>query len=539
MSKRPELIIGFVAPVGVNISYLCEETGRVLREFNYKPVEIRLSKLLERFTRWTPQLSTSEDKRISHLQKMGHDFRETLKNPAALGLAALVNIREERAALSEDPDEPGDGVASLLNQLKHPSEVMLLRRVYGPSFVLIAAHASKSTRQKNLMKLIANSENRDGQEEDISNALNLIRIDDEEPGQIGADELGQNTRNTYPLADLFVNFENEKHVLPTVRRFLDLLFGHPFHTPRPDEVAMYHASTASLRSSDESRQVGAVIVNVKRESKGKISNIEVVATGMNEVPRRGGGFYWDGSEDSPDARDQWLIAYHEKDNRALAVKKAVLGELLEAFKRKKWFNSTITSRQTPDLLKELIPEGLKGTQFLNIGEFQRQVHAEMAALIDSARRGVAVDGRTMFVTTFPCHNCAKHIVAAGIRHVVYLEPYPKSRALMLHEEEIELDPKDGPLGDEGINDGKAPKVVFSPYSGIAPRQYQRLFSMSGRGKKAFKALKDWDSDKPTLSPQYLINNASASYVMNERDELAHLSEGNFKWDSSVTCPLKA
>jgi cytidine deaminase len=531
-------MIGFVAPAGVRVRSLCKETEKVLREFNYTPIKIRLSELLNRFAGWNPPSSISEDKRILHYQNMGHDFRETLKDPAALGLAALVKIREERALLSGNPDEPGDGVAYLLDQLKHPSEVTLFRKVYGPSFVLIAGHASKTTRQNNLVDLIARSEERVKQEEDTAKAANIIRIDEEEPGSIGADELGQNTRNTYPLADLFVNLENEEHAVPDVRRFLDLLFGHPFHTPCPDEVAMYHASAAALRSSDESRQVGAVIVSVKRDSQNKTSNIEVVATGMNEVPRRGGGFYWDGLDDSPDARDQWLIAYRD-DDRALTVKKDVLTELIEILRKKGWFNSTIASKQTPFLIKELIPDGLKGTQFLNIGEFQRQVHAEMAALIDSARRGVAVDGRTMFVTTFPCHNCAKHIIAAGIRHVVYLEPYPKSRAFHLHEEEIELDPKDGPPGDKDMKDGKAPKVVFSPYTGIAPRQYQRLFSMSGRGKKAFKVLKDWDSNKPTLSPQYLINNAWASYVMNERDKLVHLSEDNFRWNPLVVCPPKA
>ncbi len=308
MSQRPELIIGFVAPVGVNVRYLCETTAKVLREFNYNPINIRLSKLLQRFSGWKNPPGGSEDKRISHLQNMGHDFREALRNPAALGLAALIKIREERIGKSGHPDEPADGVAYLLDQLKHPSEVRLLRKVYGTSFVLIAAHATVKTRENNLMRLIASSENRGNQSGDLGRAQEVIRADDD-------DELGQNTRNTYPLADLFANLEQEKSVESDVRRFLDLLFGHPFHSPRPDEVAMYHASAVALRSSDDSRQVGAVIVNVKRDNRNKTSSIEVIATGMNEVPKRGGGFYWDGSDDSPDARDQWLITYWNDDRR--------------------------------------------------------------------------------------------------------------------------------------------------------------------------------------------------------------------------------
>ena len=331
-----------------------------------------------------------------------------------------------------------------------------------------------------------------------------------------------------------MNLEQEKNVESDIRRFLDLLFGHPFHTPRPDEVAMYHAGAAALRSSDESRQVGAVIVNVTHDIRNNTSNIQVIATGMNEVPKRGGGFYWDGSDDTPDARDQWLIA-NWKEDRALTIKKDVLAELLGVLQRKNWLTPAMP--QIPHLVKELGPDGLKGTQFLNISEFQRQVHAEMAALIDAARRGVAVDGRTMFVTTFPCHNCAKHIIAAGIRHVVYLEPYAKSRADRLHGEEIELHPKDGPPSEEGRRDGVTPKVVFSPYAGIAPRQYQRLFSMSGRGK-AFLSLNAWNERKPTLSPQHLINNASASHVAGEREELDHLPTDKFEWNPSDVCPPK-
>lgn len=537
MSKRPELIIGFVTPAGVNVRRLCDETAKVLREFKYNPVEIRLSKLLERFTGWSPPSSSGEYERISHLQNIGHQFREALDNPAALGLAALVEIREERIKLSKNPDEPADGVAYLINQLKHPHEVRLLRKIYEASFVLIAAHATKPTREKHLIRSIAYSENRSAESEDIAKAGNIIRIDDEESNSFGADELGQNTRNTYPLADLFVNLEQEEHADPAIRRFMDLLFGHPFHTPRPDELAMYNASAAALRSSDESRQVGAVIVNVERDGQNKTSNIEVIATGMNEVPRRGGGFYWDGSDNSPDARDQWLIA-NNNDDRALTIKKDVLRELLEVLKGKGWFTPEIASRQTPHLLGELIPDGLKGTQFLNIGEFQRQVHAEMAALIDSARRGVAVAGRTMFVTTFPCHNCAKHIIAAGIRHVVYLEPYPKSRASMLHEEEVELESNDGPPGDDERKSNTAPRVVFSPYAGIAPRQYRRLFNMSGRGKKSFLPLEGWNSRKASLSPQHLVNNAFASYTRGEREELAGLPIDNFTWDPATICPIQ-
>ena len=76
---------------------------------------------------------------------------------------------------------------------------------------------------------------------------------------------------------------------------------------------------------------------------------------------------------------------------------------------------------------------------MDLLEFGRIIHAEMSAISDAARKGVAIQGATLYSTTFPCHLCAKHIVASGIKRVVYLEPYPKSYANALHGDSIEVD----------------------------------------------------------------------------------------------------
>ena len=84
------------------------------------------SKLFERCSAYTSPDSDSEDVRILHGQKTGHKFREAVGDAAAVTLAALVAIREERIK-SGSPDKPADATAFLLNQLKHPKEVELLR----------------------------------------------------------------------------------------------------------------------------------------------------------------------------------------------------------------------------------------------------------------------------------------------------------------------------------------------------------------------------------------------------------------------------
>jgi len=54
---------------------------------------------------------------------------------------------------------------------------------------------------------------------------------------------------------------------------------------------------------------------------------------------------------------------------------------------------------------------------------QATVHAEQNAIADAARRGSSVDGCTVYVTHYPCINCAKIMAAAGISEIIYHEDY--------------------------------------------------------------------------------------------------------------------
>jgi len=247
---------------------------------------------------------------------------------------------------------------------------------------------------------------------------------------------------------------------------------------------------------------------------------------MNEVPRGGGGFYWD--NDSPDSRDQRLRWSGE--DRARELKIGVLRELLEKISKKGWFLPGVAERDAGALAGDLLDD-LRRTQFMGIGEFGRQVHAEMAALIDAARRGVSVNQHSMYVTTFPCHNCAKHIIAAGIGRVIYLEPYPKSRADRLHGEEIVLESADD-LAQPG-------KVVFSAFSGIAPRQYRQLFSMAERGKDKGRSLSEWESSRRTLASPYISHNAAPAVFAAEREALMKLPTDAYRWDRKSLCPERS
>jgi dCMP deaminase len=68
------------------------------------------------------------------------------------------------------------------------------------------------------------------------------------------------------------------------------------------------------------------------------------------------------------------------------------------------------------------------------GHCVRTLHAEQNAIIQAALHGVGVAGSTMYVTHQPCLTCAKMIINAGIRRVVFAGHYPDANAVTFLEE---------------------------------------------------------------------------------------------------------
>lgn len=67
--------------------------------------------------------------------------------------------------------------------------------------------------------------------------------------------------------------------------------------------------------------------------------------------------------------------------------------------------------------------GAPHTSRLRDGHEQGTVHAEQNAICDAARRGVSLDGGTVYISHFPCINCGKILAAAGIRVIKYWQDY--------------------------------------------------------------------------------------------------------------------
>jgi len=473
-----ELVIGIVSAVGTEYKRVTEPLIDRLKGFGYSVQEIRVSACLPSFA------GTDEYARIKHYMEAGDALRKSSENNAILAAGVAKNISSSRSASSSKR-------AFIVNSLKHPREVEFLRKIYGDGFYLIGIHADEKRRHQHLT---------DDKGMTQAQANELIRVDEDE-----SFDHGQKTRDTYHLADFFLNLgSNNDQVKNRLQRFLELIFSHPYKNPTFDEFAMFMAFNSSVRSGDLSRQVGAVISREK----------QIIATGANDVPKSGGGLYWaevdeatGKVEDDLDGKDYTREGDSNKQAQAEIIQ-GIAKNLLE--------RGLVDGQNEVELQKVL-----KESKISDLTEFGRVVHAEMDALLSCSRAGIPTTGSTLYCTTFPCHNCAKHIIASGINRVVYVEPYPKSRALDFHSVSIQLKSELEKAPDE-----TSELVSFEPFIGVGPRRFLDLFSMSlGGGSKLRRKDKDgntleWDKSSapirtPLIEKSYLDIERAAVEMWNE------------------------
>ena len=137
------------------------------------------------------------------------------------------------------------------------------------------------------------------------------------------------------------------------------------------------------------------------------------------MPKAGGGQYWTG--DSPDHRD-FRFGYDENERQKLAM----VTETLKLLQGHGWLADDKTDADLEKLARDALNGGpLAKSRMSDLLEFGRIAHAEMAAICTAARRGTAIGGATLVSTTYPCHECARMIIAAGLAKVNYVDQYIK------------------------------------------------------------------------------------------------------------------
>lgn len=493
-SERHEIIIGLVGAVGVDFELITKTLEEKIKSIGYKIKHIILSDQIKEYNAYLPDSKRvevkekPENERIEKLMDAGDKIREFLKRGDAVVLLALLKLFEMREAEGQNFDN-----AYILKSLKHPEEVYTLRRIYGPGFFLIGIHSSRERRTKTLSEEIAESnfDSKKNHKKYEPVSIELMNRDEK-----GTTEFGQDVSGTFHLSDVFVSLEDEERAKRDIDRFIELIFGNPHKTPTKDEYSMFIAYAASLKSGDLSRQVGAAISNYQGD---------ILSTGTNDVPSPEGGLYWEDSK----VRDR------DYDRRIDSNKEEITNMI-----------NGIESKLKEELGEKLgttdLKEILRKTEITNITEFGRSVHAEMDALTQAARLGISIKNATLFTTLFPCHNCTKHVIASGIKRVVYIEPYLKSLATQLHNDAITVDHED--VG----------KVRFEPFIGVGPYRFIDLFSQKTRigiklkrkDKNTGKVI-EWQKDKASPRNPLLPTNYLDQEMM-EIKKITEIFEGELK-----------
>lgn len=310
-----ELVIGLVAPIGVDLSLVSAELSRAFETVAYRTRELRLLDLVPDSRVATSATLTTEHRYQARMD-IGNDFRRALESDDALALLAVAGIRDERRAASGGNGErPIERCAYILHSLKTAKEVVRLRDIYGMSCYIVAAYASREQRSEWLAKRIAESHYSSSWERHRAAAEALILRDEHE--RVGH---GQNVRDTFPLADIFLDATSPERLQKQALRFVELLFGHPFQTPTRDEHGMFQAYGAALRSSSAGRQVGAAVAT---------HDGDIVALGTNEVAKSFGGQYW--GEDEVDHRD-----HRRPADPSAAMTRGMLADMLGRLRKKGW-----------------------------------------------------------------------------------------------------------------------------------------------------------------------------------------------------------
>lgn len=353
----------------------CTTLAEALSAYGFQ--RITLSSAIK--TEWAKQHAGTIAPSRKELQDLGNTFRQS-KSPSYLAEVAASEAKKL------DSQVVFDGI-------RNQAEAQFLRESF-PNFFLIALWCPQSERWKRIQSEY------DGSQTDF-----LADDDRDKDEEL---QYGQQVQLCVDNADIVVSnevFHNSKPgaiaTLKTkISEYLSLLEGSKLRTPTQAEAAMAVAYTYSLRSLCIKRQVGAVIAD---------TNGTVISVGYNENPepvapciKQFNGCY----------KDDWMHQHLELQLQKNGSKCYKCQEIISSIA------AIGASYKCPQCK----------TSFVRMYAPDRgmsrctAIHAENMAIMNAAGRNL--NGTILYTTTFPCSQCARQIVYAGIKEVVYVEPYP-------------------------------------------------------------------------------------------------------------------
>ena len=374
--RKKRIILGLTGPLGSGVTTVSEvlaSSGRFHR--------VSVAALIKEKLRQDENVGVDD---LLWDYKSITDWRKRLQDIGNEGRRTSLHFWVEKALAGAPADND-----IVIDGIRNAGEVDWLRQNQSNFFLaaVVAPDAMRwervqNTYQKNLAVFERDDERDQDEENSIGQQVEKCVLD--------ADYVLRNDTKLEAKA------AREAHLFERLKQSIDLFRGVPSRTATPDEVHMATAYAQSHMSRCLKRFVGSVIVS---------DTGVALSLGYNENP-----IYMKPCE--------LEYTYCFKDNKMIAAL-----ESMEAV-----FCPTCGTEneefQAPWIcIKPECRENLKAKFFPSRNmELCTAIHAEERAI--RSLHGRSAENSTMYVTTFPCFQCARYIIDARIARVVYVEAYP-------------------------------------------------------------------------------------------------------------------
>lgn len=369
---------------------------------------------------------------VPQLQDKGNELRSINGNGFLI---------EELIRKIDEKEDKYDNI--IIDGIKNAGEIAILRQF--PNFYLFSIHAEYDIRCKRLVK-----------DKTFSNPDDFYKADERD--KVEEYDYGQQVNKCNYLSDIIISNDNDiPHVAQKERedfvrsiyyKYINLIEDvkngekSPEIFPTTDELVMTIAYSLSKMSSCLKRKVGAVIidnhklVNGSELGPGKLLSMPfILSSGYNEVPL--GSFKCIFNPEYQKCyRDYLKESYAKKlkycpncgEKIIINFKCQSCGKVNDKYLNKcEYCGKEIDIKTTcakcgNDIFEEYSPGGSKTPGKLL--DMCRSLHAEENALLNIPKYNMTSEvNMILYTTTQPCNLCANKIVSAGIKEVVFAEPY--------------------------------------------------------------------------------------------------------------------